>query len=174
MLYQYLQPAVAESVWSSHYRMMLLQHDPAERHKLGFIHSLPEMCWDCFSEADPVDWRLAFAVVHFNLSSVAVWDALLVLYTAGYILCSLSVADWGETVTAKQPDCYTLLCTVYFVRDINLDISHFQLNTTRESHGWAAEHTASSLMTKCHLGVVSSLSAMVLLFRLTPCCILLI
>lgn len=75
MLYQYLQPAVAESVWCSHYRMMLLQHDPAERYKLGFIHRWPEMCWVYFSEADPVDWRITIAAMHFSLSTVAVWEA---------------------------------------------------------------------------------------------------
>ena len=75
MLYQYLQPAVAESVWCSHYWMMLVQHDPAERYKPGFIHRLPEMYCIYFSEADPVDCRLTFAVMHFSLSSVAVWEA---------------------------------------------------------------------------------------------------
>lgn len=75
MIYQYLQPAVAESVWCCHYWMMLVQHDPVERYKLGFIHRLPEMCCAYFSEADPVDWRITFAVMHFSLSTVALWEA---------------------------------------------------------------------------------------------------
>ena len=40
MLYQYLQPAVAESVWCSHYWIMLVEHNPVERYKPGFIHNL--------------------------------------------------------------------------------------------------------------------------------------
>lgn len=54
------------------------------------------------------------------------------LYTAGYILCSLSVAVWGETVTAKQPRDYTLLHTVCFVRVVNLDISVPAEHNTRK------------------------------------------
>lgn len=47
MLYQYLQPTVAGSLFCSRYWMMLVQHDSGERSKLGFIHRWPEMCWVC-------------------------------------------------------------------------------------------------------------------------------
>lgn len=59
-------------------------------------------------------------------------QSLLVLYTAGYVLCSLSGAVWGETATARQPDCYALLHAVYFVRGVDPDISLLTEHNTRK------------------------------------------
>lgn len=100
-------------------------------------------------------------------------QSLFVLYTAGYILCILSVAVWDETVTAKQPHYYSLLQTVSFARAVHLDISlSTEYNMRKpQTDCWACCIELNERRTKCHLGV-SSLSDMVLLFRPAPCCIL--
>lgn len=102
MFHQYLQSAAAESMGCSRYWMVLVQRDPAERYKLRFVHRLPEMCCVCFSEADPVYWRLTF-VAHFSRSAGAVWEAepgsaahCRVNPCAPWLLGMLHLASWKK------------------------------------------------------------------------------
>lgn len=103
MFHRYLQPAAAESMGCSRYWVVLVQRDPVERYKLRFVHRLPEMCCVCFSEADPVHWRLTFVAVHFSRSAVAVWEAepgtaarCRVNPCAPWLLGMLHLASWKK------------------------------------------------------------------------------
>lgn len=165
MLYQYLQPAVAGSLFCSWYWMMLVQHDPRERYKHGFIHWWPEMCWVCsltqtwWPGGSPL-WCTSASHCHCVGDRACSWCST----SYKHILCSISMAVWAETAQVLHSFIYSLLCTGCWFG------WHTSNWTQHEKARWVAGCAASSLLKRR----TSSLSAMVLFFRFTPCCIFLI
>lgn len=167
MLYQYLQPTVAGSLFCSRYWMMLVQHDSGERSKLGFIHRWPEMCWVCslmqtwWPGGSPL-WCTSASHCH------CVGDR-------ACSCCSTSTfsapTPWlfGQKVRILHGPSPTYTYTVCYARGVDLDSKCPTEHNMRKPGGllgmlhWACSKDKVKL-------VVSSLSAMVLFFRFTPCC----
>lgn len=156
----------------SRYRMLLVQYDHGERYKLGVFHRWLEMCWVCslaqtwWPGGSPLWWCTSAWLCH----------------CVGDRACSCT-----GTFPAPSPRLFGLepwpphspSPTPFGVQPavwgVLIWTAHVQLSTTWESHVgcWVCCTELAQRRTKCHLDVVSSLSAMVLFFRFTPCCIFL-